>query len=249
MHRGDEKRLLQWRLKTAAERYKKKLEAIDADLARQRSECSQEYQQVRDRLDAAVTKEQHAVAQAKADRAAATEQIKAAQERRAVAQEERKAKSTQKKVSCKVEADAIRGRKKAEREHQKEVVAIERSTLKRRPEPRWRSGLHASEKREQVEDDVPEQYKPLWKKVGRTFRVPKEKEGRASLLEAFLEFAAEDPEAVAEAQEGELQAEMRRLQREENKAIKGGRGKRSRLVSPEREREIARMIGADEVPF
>lgn len=226
MHRGDAARLQAWRLKAAAGRYSAKLEGIDADLSRQRSECSQEYQQVRDRLDAAVTKEQAAVAQARADKAAAGERVEAAKARRAAAQAERTAKATQKKKSCKVEADAIRGRKVAERQHQREVVEIERSILKNGASAE-RAERRQGERREEVEADVPDQFRALWKKVGRTFKVPKAKEGRASLLENFIEYAEGDPEAVASAQEEELQAEMRRMQKEANKARKGGRGRRA----------------------
>ena len=201
-------------------RHAARLSEIAETLRRQRSECAQEAEQIARELDAAVQREQAAIDQAKADARAAGDAKKAAQHRLDVERRHRRAKNAQKKRQCKAEAEALKDKGRAEREHQAEVISLERALLQRQTEDR-KPTLSLREQREQVEADVPEMYRPLWQKVRRTFQIPKRKEGRASLLEAFLEFAAESPDAVAEAQEEAMQREIQEMERQARKQHRG----------------------------
>lgn len=195
--------------KTLEDTYRKKLQEIGDELKRQRSECSQEAQQVQERLDQAVTAEKLALAQAKADKSKAREAEAAAKHRLSVAKDNLRAKTTHKRKSCKIEAEAIKERKAAEQAHHVELRRLE-SYTKRRDKPLSTSRERLSEKRDEVENNIPDELVPLWHKVRRSFHLPQRTEGRMSLTEAFLHYAEEHPEAALDAREDAAEAALKR---------------------------------------
>jgi colicin import membrane protein/SWI/SNF-related matrix-associated actin-dependent regulator 1 of chromatin subfamily A len=224
MSTKDARHLLGWRLKGAAERYHKRLRELEAKIEKQKGECSATYAKVKADLDAAIERERQAIADAKADKAKAVEKEAAHRARLAAARAEKKAKTKYQRDTCKLNAEKLREEKRAEREHHRENAALEKSLLK--VQPKEERGLSLREQREQVEADVPEHLRPLWNKVRRSFKVSKRAEGRASLLEDFLNYAEQHPDAIAAAQEEELLREQARLEREQRR--QQPRGQRSR---------------------
>lgn len=111
---------------TAEAVYRDKLRAINEQLARQRAECSEETQQIRERLDDALVAERLALAAASRDPSCRGACKVAARDRVRLAKEHKRASSTQKKRSCKIEADGIRERRAAEKAHHAELRRLKK---------------------------------------------------------------------------------------------------------------------------
>lgn len=223
--------------KTADTKFRERLDAINADAKRQRSECSQELHQILERLDQAVTDERAALGEARADVERAAKARSAAAHRLRVAEETRQAKRAQKQRACKIEADAIKERRTAEVEHRRELKAIERMT-RRRDKPLASKRERKGEAADEVAQNIAPELVPLWNKVRRSFKVPTRAEGRSTLTEAFEQWAAENPDQVVAAQEEEIARELA----ERKARPKGG-------VRKARRRAVADELAAAGVPF
>jgi hypothetical protein len=210
---------------TAEAKYRAELDEIDVEAKRQRVDCSGSTSDLAAKLDAAIAAETLAVAAAKADIKRAREARDAAKARRAADKAARVARVGQKREACAIEAKAIKARKRALKAHKKELRQIERST-ERRAKPLSSAGERRSERRGAVEGDIPEHLVPLWRKVGRSFRLGPRQEGRMSLADGFVQWAEENPGQAVAAQEQAAEASLRKLQREDRRGRGGRRARR-----------------------
>ena len=138
----------------------------------------------------------------------------------------REARVKERRAGCRITAWALRDKRGALKAHKRELRQIERST-ERRKRPLASAGERRSEARGAVEVEIPENLVPLWRRVGRSFRLSSRQEGRMSLAEAFMQWAAENPDQALAAQEADAAAEMRKLEREQRRATRGS-GRRGR---------------------
>jgi ElaB/YqjD/DUF883 family membrane-anchored ribosome-binding protein len=234
--------------------HQERIAKLDAELARVRDECGQEYEQIKAKLDQALEREKRA----------AVELREAAAHRVKVAREERHAKLAHKRRACKTDVDAVRKRKRLEDKNAREMRQLEAQTARRELAiEKERSKSSASERRKESRGEVRGNLEhqaphllPLWDKVGKSFKVGKkasrfagggaQREG-ISLMEAFVEWAAENPTALARAQEEALQKGAREHEREERKRLAAER-KRER-ASRGGKRSKRAPVDLSDVPF
>jgi hypothetical protein len=225
MPKKEARALTRWRLRGGLERYHARLAEIGKRAEEQRRKCGEEYQQTKAELEAAVERERRALEEARADKAKAEAARKAAADRLAAARAEKRAKTKHDRDTCKIEKDKLAEERRALRDKQREDEAVERALLAVQPGREVRQQT-ASEEREQVDREVPEEYRPLWEEVRRTFKVPERGRGYKSLAEAFLQYAAENPDAVAAAQERAAERAVAEMEREQRRRGRGASGSR-----------------------
>lgn len=204
-------------------------------LAEQRAACNQEYEAIK----------------AKAGEACA-ESVR-------LAREQRRAQKDTKRKQCSLEAasirdakreeaNALRAKKDAERAFKSEMKQIEASTRARDKErKRATPKERASEQDDAIVSELEHAHPrlvPLWRKVRRSIRG----NDRKSRLEAFLQYAEENPSEVHAEEDRELARDLRAHERAQQQAAR--RESTARMTLTQRgSRRSSRQSPPADVPF
>jgi hypothetical protein len=182
------------------ESVKSALRAVDQRAAAQRSACAEEIGQVKEK--------------ATADTWQAKLAAKSAAAKLADVRLDGKQRVKQKAADCQAEYRQILG----ERDEVKASAAASRVVAPKTKATKGGAKVARSEARDEVEQNLPSELVPLWRKERAGFRLtPRQADRGTSLTEAFLERVEAEPEAVRAAQEPRRAAPSRADQGEERR--------------------------------
>ena len=166
-----------------AESVKSALRTVDQRAASQRSACAEELGQVKEKATAAAWQAKLAA--------------KAAAAKLADVRLDGKQRVKQKAADCQAEHRQILG----ERDEVKATAAAGRVVAPKTKATKGGAKVARSEARDEVEQNLPPELVPLWRKERAGFRLtPRQVDRGTSLTEAFLERVEAEPEAVRAAQ-------------------------------------------------